>query len=181
MNPTKFKSKHSHFHSRHLKMSTAKCWLGKFHLNMDSWGLIDDTESLDEITLWASYQIRTIAGCACTGNAGNVFLRRRLQRKPLVAISACITARVSRTCRDACRDRIPAVAVKTFPAFPAHAHKQFFVSGKRPMAWQGVRHKPLPNPVITKFTSCYVINSLWSFDAICCKHFGKHVGKHWFR
>ena len=37
------------------------------------------------------------------------------------AISACITERASRTCRDACRDRLPAVAVKTFPSFPAHA------------------------------------------------------------
>ena len=33
-------------------------------------------------------------------------------------ILACITARASRTCRDACRDRQPG---KTFPAFPAHA------------------------------------------------------------
>ena len=31
---------------------------------------------------WASYQIRTIVGCACAGNAGNVFSRRRIQRKP---------------------------------------------------------------------------------------------------
>ena len=36
-------------------------------------------------TLWASYQIRKIAGCACAGNAGNVFPHRRLQRKPLVS------------------------------------------------------------------------------------------------
>ena len=34
---------------------------------------------------WASYQIRKIAGCAYAGNAGNVFPRRRLQRKPLVS------------------------------------------------------------------------------------------------
>ena len=33
---------------------------------------------------WASYQIRKIAGCACTGNAGNGFPRRRFQRKLLV-------------------------------------------------------------------------------------------------
>ena len=33
---------------------------------------------------WASYQIRKIAGCACAGNAGNVFPRRRFQRKSLV-------------------------------------------------------------------------------------------------
>ena len=32
---------------------------------------------------WASYQIRKIAGCACTGNAGR-FPRHRLRRKPLV-------------------------------------------------------------------------------------------------
>ena len=34
---------------------------------------------------WASYQIHKIAGCACAGNAGNVFSRRRFQRKPLVS------------------------------------------------------------------------------------------------
>ena len=34
---------------------------------------------------WASYQIRKIAGCACAGNAGNVFPRRRFQIKPLVS------------------------------------------------------------------------------------------------
>ena len=34
---------------------------------------------------WASYQIRKIACCACAGNAGNVFPRHRLQRKPLVS------------------------------------------------------------------------------------------------
>ena len=35
--------------------------------------------------LWASYQIRKIAGCACAGNTGNVFPRRRFQRKPIVS------------------------------------------------------------------------------------------------
>ena len=34
---------------------------------------------------WVSYQIRKIADCACAGNAGNVFPRRRFQRKPLVS------------------------------------------------------------------------------------------------
>ena len=34
---------------------------------------------------WASYQINKIAGCACAGNAGNVFPRRRFKRKPLVS------------------------------------------------------------------------------------------------
>ena len=45
---------------------------------------------------WASYQIRKIAGCACAGNAGNVFPRRRFQRKPLVSVpgmhhGTCVT------------------------------------------------------------------------------------------
>ena len=37
------------------------------------------------VVTWASYQIRKIAGCACAGNAGNVFPRRRFQRKLLVS------------------------------------------------------------------------------------------------
>ena len=39
-----------------------------------------------------------------------------------LAIPACISARAWRTCRDACRDCLSAMAGKTFPAFPAHAH-----------------------------------------------------------
>ena len=38
-----------------------------------------------QIEQWASCQIRNIAGCACAGNAGNVFPRRQFQRKPLVS------------------------------------------------------------------------------------------------
>ena len=34
---------------------------------------------------WASYQIRKIAGCACAGNAGNVFPCGRLQWKSSVS------------------------------------------------------------------------------------------------
>ena len=34
---------------------------------------------------WASCQIRKTVGCACAGNAGNVFPCRRLQRKLLVS------------------------------------------------------------------------------------------------
>ena len=53
---------------------------------------------------WASCQIPIIANCACAGNAGNVFPHHRG-----LAIPTCITARASRTCRDACRDRWLAV------------------------------------------------------------------------
>ena len=86
-----------------------------------------------ELCSWASYQIRKVAGSACAGNAGNVFPTRRLQRKPLVSDpgmhhGTCVThvpwcMSGSLTCGGG----------KTFPAFPAHAHPQFYVSGKRPM------------------------------------------------
>ena len=46
----------------------------------ESWGTIALS-----VVVWASYQIRKIAGCACAGNAGNVFPRRRFQRKLLVS------------------------------------------------------------------------------------------------
>ena len=66
---------------------------------------------------WAS----NIAACACAGNAGNVLPATNFKGNRLLTIPVCITTRASRTCRDACRVRKPAVAWKTFPAFPAHA------------------------------------------------------------
>ena len=45
----------------------------------------DKTVCLDNTRQWVSYQMRNIVGCACAGNAGNVFPTRRLQRKPLVS------------------------------------------------------------------------------------------------
>ena len=92
-----------------------------------------------DVLPWASCQIRKIAGCACAGNAGNVSPAADFKGNSQLAIPACITARASRTCRDACRDRLPAVAGKTFLAFPAHAHPQFNVSGKRPMPIVGLK------------------------------------------
>ena len=55
--------------------------------------------------LWASYQICKIAGSARAGNAGNVYPAADFTGNRLLAIPACITARASRTDRDACRDR----------------------------------------------------------------------------
>ena len=55
--------------------------------------------------LWIYYQLHKIVGCVCTGNAGNVFLATDFKGNRWLAIPACITARASRTCRDACRDR----------------------------------------------------------------------------
>ena len=85
-----------------------------------------------QVTL-ASYQIRIIAGCACAGNAGNVFPRRRFQRKLLVSDPGMHQGTCVTHVPWCMRDRLPAVTGKTFPAFPAHAHPQFCASGKRPM------------------------------------------------
>ena len=70
---------------------------------------------------WASCQIYNIAGCAYTGNAGNVFPATAGQR----------SRHASRHVRDArvlmhvgiasCRFPLKLVAGKTVPAFPAHA------------------------------------------------------------
>ena len=48
-------------------------------------------EQHGKVNEWASYQIRKIAGCACAGNAGNVFPATAGQRFP-----TCITARAWR-------------------------------------------------------------------------------------
>ena len=53
--------------------------------HVDQWVVITNHETPIEVRAWASYQIRKVAGCACAGNAGNVFPRRRLQKKPLVS------------------------------------------------------------------------------------------------
>ena len=75
----------------------------------------------DQLRTWASYQIRKIAGCACVGNAGSVLPATNFKGNRYLAIPACIIARASSTCRDACRDRSPVVVGETFSAFPAHA------------------------------------------------------------
>ena len=54
---------------------------------------------------WTTYQMRKIAGCTCTGNTGNVFAATDFKVTRQLAITACVTARACRTCRDACRDR----------------------------------------------------------------------------
>ena len=93
------------------------------------------TETETEWLAWASYQICQIAGCACTGNTGNVFPRRRLQRKPLVSdpdmhhgtcmthVPWCMSGSLTRG------------GGETFSACPAHAHLQFYVSVKRLMIY----------------------------------------------
>ena len=87
------------------------------------------------LTRYAKLQVAHAPGMPGTFSPAAEFEGNRY-----LAIPACITARSWRTCRDACRDRLPAVTGKTFPAFPAHAHLYFCVSGKRPMRWYS-RHQ----------------------------------------
>ena len=85
---------------------------------------------------WASYQIRKIAGCACAGNAGNVFPRRRFQRKPVVNDpgmhhSTCVTNVLwcmsgSLTCGDG--ENVPGACAPAISRIwqEAHIHELYF-------------------------------------------------------
>ena len=116
-----YMSKHwlNHVNQTHLYLASKCCQVSQasvtkiepLSVNMTHWVWVS----------WASCQIHKSASCACAGNAGNVFPATDFKGNRKLAIPTCITARASRTCRDACRDRQPAVAGKTFPAFPAHA------------------------------------------------------------
>ena len=72
----------------------------------------------EDAMIWASYQMRKIAGRACTGNAGNDFPATDLKGNHQLAIPACITARASRTCPDACRDRLTRGGGENVPGIP---------------------------------------------------------------
>ena len=87
------------------------------------------------VTTWASYQIRTIVGCARAGNAGNVFPATDFRGNRQLAIPACITARASRTCRDACWDRSPAGGGENVPGILGACTTRCFVSGKKSHGW----------------------------------------------
>ena len=55
------------------------------HLNLFKRGESPEFSLISAASQWASNQIRKIGGCACAGNAGNFFPRRRIQRKPRVS------------------------------------------------------------------------------------------------
>ena len=94
----------------------------------DAWILTRKWKYNGPLTRYVKLQVAHAPGMPGTFSPAADFKGNRK-----LAIPTCITARAWRTCRDACRDRAPAVTGKTFPAFPAHAHLQFCVSGKRPM------------------------------------------------
>ena len=84
---------------------------------------------------WASCQIRKIAGAHAPGMPGT-FSPRPQVSDPDMHHGTCVThvpwcMPGSLTSGFLWNRR----RGKTFPAFPAHAHPQFCVSGKRPMMW----------------------------------------------
>ena len=102
---------------------------------------------------WASYQIRKFAGCACAGNAGNVFPCRRFQRKPLVSDpgmhhGTCVThvpwcMSGSLTCGD--RENVPGIPGACAPAMLR--------------IWQEAHVITLHDiPISCGFNACHVIN-----------------------
>ena len=82
---------------------------------------------------WASYQIRKIADCACTGNAGNVF----------PATAGYRSRHASRHVRHARAVMHAGIDKKRFPLKWVAGKRsrrmrnpQFYVSDKRPMTWR---------------------------------------------
>ena len=80
--------------------------------------------------VWASCQIRKIAGCAFAGNAGTVFPATAGKRSR----HASRHVRDARA-EDACQFPLKSVAGKTFSAFPAHAQPAIL------HIWQTVHRK----------------------------------------
>ena len=131
--------------------------------------------------VWASYQIRKIVCCACAGNARNVFPTTDFKGKHWLAIPACTTTRASCTCRDACRDRKPTVAGKTFLAFPVYAQPAIlrfwqeaygacttsfaFMSRTRPWCYILLKHL-IPSPFPTVLALVHVFER-YGFVVIC--------------
>ena len=104
---------------------------------------------------WASYQIRKIAGCACAGNAGKVFPRRRFQRKPLVSDpgmhhGTCVThvpwcMSGSLTCGDG--ENVPGIPRACAPAIlriwqEAHCQQKMWHHLRKHRLLKRVQHFP---------------------------------------
>ena len=81
---------------------------------------------------WASYQIRKLWVVHAPGMPGTFSPPKK---KSLVSDPACITARAWRTCCDACRDRLPALAGRPSRHSRRMRNPQFFVSDKKPMVY----------------------------------------------
>ena len=109
---------------------------------------------------WASYQMSKIAGCACAGNAGNVFPTTDIKNKPFVSDpdmhhGTCVT-------------HVPWCMPWSLTRGAGENHSrhsrcmpnpQFYVSGKRPITWTDA------DPLITGtlWTNCNWVTKWPSF------------------
>ena len=88
---------------------------GFHHLTMLGFKLIH----VSKLDPWASYQIRKIANCACTGNAGNVFPDTDFKGNRVMHVPWCMSGSLTRGKRSQHSRRM--------------RNPWFYVSGKRPM------------------------------------------------
>ena len=135
------------------------------------------------VWLWASYQIRKIAGCACAGNAGNVFPRRRFQRKPIVGDpgmhhGTCVThvpwcMSGSLTCGDG--ENVPGIPGACAPAILRIWQEAHVIKGSNVLARGGsigARWFPVCiGPVIRKAFPCHEVIMYRWFEIINGKTF----------
>ena len=121
------------------------------------------------ILAWVSYQIRKIADCACAGNAGNVFPRRRFQRKPLVSDpgmhhGTCVThvpwcMSRSLTCGDGENvPGIPGACAPTILRIWQEAHWHYFLTTDTRPQWNLL--------FATVNSGRQEINIHWSFQSV---------------
>ena len=130
--------------------------------------------------LWASYQIRKIAGCACTGNAGNVFPRHRLQRKPSdpdMQHGTCVThvpCCMSGSQTPGGGENVPGIpgacATRNFPYLtrgPLH--------GVSAEAREGYSNQCPTRTILTKICWVIVSHEIWVYSPCYTPYFLVHV------
>ena len=132
---------------------------------------------------WASCQIRKNAGCACAGNAGNVFPRRRFKRKPLVSDpgmhhGTCVThvpwcMSGSLTCGDG--ENVPGIPGACAPAILRIWQEAHWSTGSalvQIMAWHWTNTDLLTiGPLRTIFSEIQI--KMYSFSFIEVRLIGK--------
>ena len=117
-----------------MQMFISKMLYRSFHRYQCNFGLRNHTGGHAGEASWASYQICKIAGCACTGDAGNVFPATDFKGSkdfsdPDMHHGTCVTARAVM--------HVGIANPRWWGKRSRHSRRmrnqQFYVSGKRPM------------------------------------------------
>ena len=93
------------------------CWTSHCLSGFATWQNSPSPNYFIQLSLWASYHIRKIAGCACAGNAGNVFPATDFKWDCKLAIPTCVPH------VPWCMSELqtPGGGENVTPAFPEHA------------------------------------------------------------